>query len=72
MTAYYDDVYLISDQELSFSFELRRKDKRIWAKILLMPRYKATEWIFPKKKKRGTMRRKRNDLNKSRAVIGEA
>ena len=50
MTAYYDDVYLISDQEFSFSFELRRKDKRIWAKILLMPRYKATEWIFPKRR----------------------
>ena len=45
--------------EFRFEFELRREDKRIWSKILMMPRYKATEWMFPRKKKRGTMRRKR-------------
>lgn len=68
---YAPDIRL-SGGDRSFSLDIDRLDKRIWSKILLMPRYKATEWIFPKKKKRGTMRRKRNELNKSRAVIGEA
>lgn len=28
---------------------------------VLFPKYKLTEWIFPKKKPRGTMRRKRRE-----------
>ena len=35
------------------------KDKKTWGKIFQMPKYKVTEWAFPKKKKRGSIRRKR-------------
>ena len=42
-----------------FKIELMRKDKRTWGRILQMPKYKVTEWMFPRKKKRGTMKRKR-------------
>lgn len=47
------------DYGLTFSIGLKRKDKKIWAKILMMPQWKATEWIFPRKKKRRAKRRKR-------------
>lgn len=47
------------EDEFTFTIELSRKNKKEWAKILMMPRWEETEWIFPKKKKRGTKRRKR-------------
>lgn len=46
-----------SDEELSFTINLERQSKKVWAKIFQMQRYKLTEWMFPKKKKRGTARR---------------
>lgn len=48
-----------SDEELSFTINLERQSKKVWAKIFQMQRYKLTEWMFPKKKKRGTARRMR-------------
>ena len=41
------------------TLNLTRDDRKVWAKILMLPKYKATEFIFPKKKKRGTVRRLR-------------
>lgn len=54
-------ICIAVQREFGFEFELGRKDKRIWSKIMMMPQYKATEWMFPRKKKRGTMRRKRKE-----------
>lgn len=53
-----------------FTIELKRKDKKIFGSIFGMPKYKVTEWMFPKKKKRGTMKRERR-LRKetARAII---
>lgn len=45
--------------EITIPIELTRKSKRIWGKILMMPKYVVTEWCFPRKKQRGTMRRNR-------------
>lgn len=56
--AEYPDVSL-QNETVSISFDLRKKDKKAWGNILQMPRYKVTEWMFPKKKKRGSIRRKR-------------
>ena len=45
---------------LTFKFEKNdKKNRRAWAKIFMLPRYTATEWIFPRKKPRGSMRRRR-------------
>lgn len=45
---------------ITFSFGREdKKSKRTWAKILMLPRYRLTEWIFPRKKPRGSMRRRR-------------
>ena len=54
----FPDISLQSET-ISMSFTLRRRDKKIWGRILQMPKYKTTEWLFPKKKKRGSKRRKR-------------
>lgn len=45
--------------EITIPIELTRKSKRIWGKIFMMPKYVVTEWRFPRKKPRGTMRRNR-------------
>ena len=45
--------------EIRIPITLTRKDKKIWGKILMMPKYVITEWCFPRKKPRGTMRRNR-------------
>ena len=45
--------------EIRIPIKLTRKSKRIWGKILMMPKYVVTEWCFPRKKPRGTMRRNR-------------
>ncbi len=45
--------------EITIQITLSRKSKKIWGKILMMPKYVITEWCFPRKKKRGTMRRNR-------------
>ena len=45
---------------LTITFRLDRKSLKTWAKILQVEEgYKRTEFLFPRKKKRGTMRRKR-------------
>lgn len=45
----------------SIKVELSRKSKRRLNRAFGLPDYKITEWCFPKKKKRGTMRRKRKE-----------
>lgn len=45
------DMTIKRNDEFSFTIELKRKDKKVWAKILMMPKYAATEWMFPKKEK---------------------
>lgn len=40
---------------------MSRKAKRRVAMALGLPKYKITEWCFPKKKKRGAIRRKRKE-----------
>lgn len=46
-----------NDEGLTFTINLSKTDKKVWAKIFQMQRYEVTEWMFPKKKKRGTARR---------------
>ena len=58
-----NDMTIKTNDEFSFTIKLKGKDKKAWAKILMMPRYAVTEWMFPKKKKRGTMRRRRRASN---------
>lgn len=45
----------------TITIKLSRKAKRRLNRALGLPEYKITEWCFPKKKKRGTMRRKRKE-----------
>jgi len=45
-----------------FEIEISRKDKKVWGRILQMPKYEITEWMFPRKKKRGSMRRERRTM----------
>ena len=59
----YENMTIKQNDEFSFTIELKMKDKKVWGKILMMPRYAVTEWMFPKKKKRGTMRRRRKASN---------
>ena len=60
-----DESVDVMEMEFSFTDEitipitLSRKSKKIWGKILMTPKYVITEWCFPRKKKRGTMRRNR-------------
>lgn len=46
-----------NDEGLTFTINLSKIDKKVWAKLFQMQRYELTEWMFPKKKKRGTARR---------------
>lgn len=49
-----------NNEPIIVSFELTRKDKRFWLrKVFCVPKYEVTETLFPRKKKRGTMRRRR-------------
>ena len=48
-------------ETITMSLNLRRKDKIVCGRIFEMPKYKVTEWMFPKKKKRGSKRRKRKE-----------
>ena len=45
----------------SITIKLSRKGKRMVSRAFGLPKYKITEWCFPKKKKRGTMRRRRKE-----------
>lgn len=45
------------DIEFTMTTPLTKENKKVWARFTNMPKYKLTEWIFPKKKKRGTKRR---------------
>ena len=45
----------------SIELKLTRKDKKLWGKVFMMPKYKVTEWANPRKKKRGSMRRARRE-----------
>ena len=46
-----------NDERFTLTINLSKMDKKAWAKIFQMQRYEVTEWMFPKKKKRGTARR---------------
>lgn len=50
-------VNIADDTGFSVTVTLTKKDKIAWAKIFKMPKYALTEWLFPRKKKRGTKRR---------------
>lgn len=56
----YPNVALSGDA-VELLLDLNRESRKVWAKIFQMQRYKATEWIFPRKKKRGTARRRRRE-----------
>lgn len=46
----------------SFKLTLSRKDQRFWLKkVFCAPKYEVTETLFPRKKKRGSMRRARKE-----------
>ena len=49
----------LQSETISMSLTLRRRDKKTLGRIFQMPKYKVTEWMFPKKKKRGSKRRAR-------------
>lgn len=49
----------LQGETITMSLNLRRKDKIVWGRILQLPKYKITELLFPKKKKRGSKRRAR-------------
>lgn len=57
-----DNVLLnFSSEPITVHFELTRKNKRFWLRnVFCVPKYRITEELFPRKKKRGTMRRARN------------
>lgn len=46
-----------NDERFTLTINLSKIDKKVLAKIFQMQRYEVTEWMFPKKKKRGTARR---------------
>ena len=49
-----------NNEPITMRIELTRKDKRFWLrKVFGVPKYEVTEILFPRKKKRGTMRRRR-------------
>lgn len=50
-------VHIADHTGLTMTVTLTKKNKKAWAKILNMPKFELTEWIFPRKKKRGTKRR---------------
>lgn len=57
-----DDSVMLNfgSEPITLQFELTRKDKRFWLqKVFCVPKYRITEELFPRKKKRGTMRRER-------------
>ena len=58
---YIDDfpTVAIAGDTFELQLDLDRDGRKAWARIFQMQRYKATEWIFPRKKKRGTARRRR-------------
>ena len=46
--------------EFTVQLELSRKDKRFWLEeVFMVKKYAVTETLFPRKKKRGSMRRRR-------------
>lgn len=53
-------VLSIGNEVCTFTFTLTRlQDRKTWSDIFMLPKWKSTEFCFPKKKPRGTMRRKR-------------
>ena len=51
----------LQGETITMSLNLRRKDKIALGRIFEMPKYEVTELMFPKKKKRGSKRRKRKE-----------
>ena len=49
----------LQGETITMALNLRRKDKIALGRIFEMPKYEVTELMFPKKKKRGSKRRKR-------------
>ena len=51
----------LSDGELTFTLHLNSRNKKTIGQVFMLPRWKITEWAFPRKKKRATARRKRKE-----------
>lgn len=57
-----DDFFC--NETITIPIKLTRKDERFWLrKVFEVPKYQVTETLFPRKKKRGTMRRSRRSRN---------
>lgn len=55
-----DDFEWKPPEPVVLTFKLTRKDKRfLLEKVFCVKRYEVTETLFPRKKKRGSMRRRR-------------
>ena len=67
MRGEYPDIRF-TDTELTFRLTLDRKSKKTFAKFFIMPRWKRTEWMFPRKKKRASKRRKRRNQKKQKPI----
>ena len=55
----YPKINLTDGSGITMTIKLDRESKKVFAEMFMMPKYLATEWMFPKKKKRGTKRRKK-------------
>lgn len=62
-------IQAIMKQPITLRAFLRRKGLRGFYKAIGMPRYLRTEHLFPKKKRRGTARRKRKMKRAKRSFI---
>lgn len=47
--------------EFEMTFEVKRKAMRKWLSAFGISKYRITETLFPRKKKRGTKRRRRHE-----------
>ena len=50
---------ITTDKGITVTVKIDKKQLKTWAKIFRLKGYRKTEFAFPRKKKRGTMRRRR-------------
>lgn len=58
--AEYEDVKISDNEEFTLSIDLSRKQLKKVLKMSLIPQWMVTQAVFPRKKKRGRMRRVRH------------
>ena len=58
------DKKVNEDGSLTLTIKLSRENLKVWARVFDIPRWRATELCNPRKKKRGTMRRRRREKGK--------